>query len=179
MTGPTTPDRRSLCCSVRQMLKWVSIMSSSNMASTIPSSFSKAKKVHEYLRSLKDTQWSPDEYLARIQTRKLRGVNHIRESQSCLLSEDTFKMLFTNIVRPRIHCNLPLLLKVICKAHQSQFVRLDGRRGLARKTTGGSTGQAVTVWKTADAIAYEHAANWRGFEWAGSTLATARRGFGV
>ncbi|NOT55530.1 MAG: phenylacetate--CoA ligase family protein, partial [Deltaproteobacteria bacterium] len=43
--------------------------------------------------------------------------------------------------------------------------RQQGR--MSRKTTGGSTGQAVTIWKTADSIAQEAAANWRGFSWAG------------
>ena len=35
------------------------------------------------------------------------------------------------------------------------------------KTTGGSTGQAVTIEKNADALARERAATWRAYEWAG------------
>jgi len=35
------------------------------------------------------------------------------------------------------------------------------------KTTGGSTGQAVTIDKNADALARERAATWRAYEWAG------------
>ncbi|MFH1143675.1 MAG: AMP-binding protein [Candidatus Eisenbacteria bacterium] len=38
---------------------------------------------------------------------------------------------------------------------------------LIAKTTGGSTGQPVTVWKTRDAWAKELAATWRGYGWAG------------
>lgn len=35
------------------------------------------------------------------------------------------------------------------------------------KTTGGSTGQAVTIEKNADALARERAATWRAYDWAG------------
>lgn len=45
----------------------------------------------------------------------------------------------------------------------------SGRNALlsVHKTTGGSTGQAVTVRKNPDALARERAASWRSFRWAG------------
>ena len=38
---------------------------------------------------------------------------------------------------------------------------------ISEKTTGGSTGQAVTLLKNADALARERAATWRSYAWAG------------
>jgi len=38
---------------------------------------------------------------------------------------------------------------------------------ISQKTTGGSTGQAVTLLKNADALARERAATWRAYAWAG------------
>lgn len=43
----------------------------------------------------------------------------------------------------------------------------SGRPIVSRKTTGGSTGQPVTVLKNPGALARERAATWRGYEWAG------------
>jgi phenylacetate-CoA ligase len=49
--------------------------------------------------------------------------------------------------------------------------------GAVRKTTGGSTGQPVTVVKTRSAWAWELAAAWRGFSWAGVGIGDAQARF--
>jgi phenylacetate-CoA ligase len=50
-------------------------------------------------------------------------------------------------------------------------LRASGRVGrISRKTTGGSTGQAVTVVKDAAALASEMAASWLGYGWSGIRL---------
>ena len=43
-------------------------------------------------------------------------------------------------------------------------------RFVSSKTTGGSTGEPVTLWKNANALARERAATWRSYEWAGVTI---------
>jgi phenylacetate-CoA ligase len=45
------------------------------------------------------------------------------------------------------------------------------------KTTGGSTGQAVTIAKNADALARERAATWRAYEWAGVNIGDVQARF--
>lgn len=125
------------------------------------------QKVYAYLQSLKESQWGPPENLEQIQTMKLRAllayakskVPYYQKTLSRAVNESSFS-------RESIDA-LPFVAKSDLQNSQSQFLRLDGSRGLARKTTGGSTGQAVTIWKTPDAVASESAANWRGFEWAG------------
>ena len=63
--------------------------------------------------------------------------------------------------------NLPFLDKegLIDNHDELQGVRRSSR--LTKKTTGGSTGKAVTVWKTREATAQETAGQIRGFRWAG------------
>lgn len=45
------------------------------------------------------------------------------------------------------------------------------------KTTGGSTGRAVSIYKNASALARERAATWRSYEWAGIGVGSAQARF--
>jgi len=47
----------------------------------------------------------------------------------------------------------------------------------SRKTTGGSTGQAVTLEKNPSALARERAATWRSYEWAGISMGSSQARF--
>lgn len=51
---------------------------------------------------------------------------------------------------------------IILTVHDSMWV--------SHKTTGGSTGQAVTLLKNTDALARERAATWRAYEWANVSI---------
>jgi len=63
--------------------------------------------------------------------------------------------------------DLPFLLKTDLQ-ERNQDLRSTAELGrLAFKTTGGSTGQPVTLSKTRPALARELAATWRGYSWAG------------
>jgi phenylacetate-CoA ligase len=61
----------------------------------------------------------------------------------------------------------PLLPKHALQETPDVFRSSDGTGGLSRKTTGGSTGQAVTIFKNRDATAAERAAMWLGYSWFG------------
>ena len=62
---------------------------------------------------------------------------------------------------------VPLLDKVALQRSALEL-RAEGRLGrVSLKTTGGSTGQAVTVLKNAEALAGEMAASWLGYGWVG------------
>lgn len=63
--------------------------------------------------------------------------------------------------------SLPTVAKADLKRDPAAFVSRDAFRLLTRKTTGGSTGEPVTILKTRDAMAWELAATWRGYGWAG------------
>lgn len=62
---------------------------------------------------------------------------------------------------------LPFLAKADLQ-QSAALLRSGAEHGrLVAKTTGGSTGEPVTIWKTREAWARELAATWRGYAWAG------------
>ncbi len=62
---------------------------------------------------------------------------------------------------------LPFLSKAQIQANAACHLSENVRGRLVKKTTGGSIGQPVTIWKTRDAWLSELAATWRGYSWAG------------
>ena len=64
---------------------------------------------------------------------------------------------------------LPIISKSMIKADADLFRANPVSKRTTRKTTGGSTGQPVTIYKDAEAMAREQAATMRGYSWAGLT----------
>ncbi len=62
---------------------------------------------------------------------------------------------------------LPFLYKSDLQQSNAQLKSTAALGRLALKTTGGSTGEPVTLTKTRAALAWELAATWRGYSWAG------------
>ena len=65
--------------------------------------------------------------------------------------------------------NLPFLTKKHLISHKSE-INTYCRRWSSVKTTGGSTGEPVTILKNPSALARERAATWRCYEWAGVSI---------
>lgn len=61
---------------------------------------------------------------------------------------------------------LPCVEKLQIKSNPSSFISDSPLHNVTYKTTGGSTGQPITIHKNADAMARELAATWRGYSWA-------------
>jgi len=125
-----------------------------------PVLYARGEPVWRYLKSLEVTQWAPVKDIATLQERKLvklldsarMNVPFYRERiQSGGQSLDT----------------LPFLQKADLQAFPDALLHRSWKARHTLKTTGGSTGQAVTVRKSREATAQETAANWRGFGWAG------------
>ena len=126
----------------------------------------RGEAVFKRLNELEASQWDDPKAIAALQTEKLsRLLDHCRasvpfyqaESRSVSIGGDSRAVL----------AQLPCLTKhdLIHSNAQLQSSRSHGR--VTVKTTGGSTGQAVTVRKSRLATTFELAANWRGFRWAG------------
>jgi phenylacetate-CoA ligase len=62
---------------------------------------------------------------------------------------------------------LPDISKTDIGEHRSTIISGKNNFNVSSKTTGGSTGQAVTILKNPDALARERAATWRAYKWAG------------
>lgn len=131
-----------------------------------PAVLSRGQFVPVYLNRLCRSQWLPMGQLHQIQERKLidlasfcqRNIPFYRSYWGDALSGEL-------VSRDRLPL-LPTISKATLQSRLSEMV-LKGAWPVTKKTTGGSTGQAVTIWKSADAMAQEIAANWRGFGWAG------------
>jgi phenylacetate-CoA ligase len=122
------------------------------------------RKLKEFERS----QWLGRDEIQRRQAESLAAMlryavtrcPHYRQ-HAPLIGDLTMTNAFE--VLPR----LPLLTKVDLQHHLREL-SAEGFHGLVtRKTTGGSTGQAVTLLKDRKGLGCEMAASWRGYGWAG------------
>jgi phenylacetate-CoA ligase len=132
--------------------------------------------VLRYLRALEHTQRVSVSELRELQVGRLRAlvngacatVPHYRRT----ISSPAPPIRDIGDLR-----NLPFVEKRELREHLDLFraVPLPGR--CVAKTTGGSTGEPVTILKTADATARELAAMWRGYRWAGIDIGARQARF--
>jgi phenylacetate-CoA ligase len=131
-----------------------------------PAVLLQGQNVPRYLRYLRETQRMPIASIEAVQLEKLRALvayarANVPHYQGTLAGVSDRELLRDGAGV------LPFLSKGDLQNNETSLIAIRERKRLFRKTTGGSTGQSVTIWKNAEAIAQEHAANWRGFEWAG------------
>lgn len=134
-----------------------------------PTVWLRGEPLSRCLADLEKSQWASPEALVRIQEDKLnllvdlavRTVPYYRER----IDRSSLPRRLTLADMHR----LPVLSKEDLREHRERL-RAPGFRRVTVKTTGGSTGQAMTVLKSRMATAYELAAMWRGWGWAGVTI---------
>jgi phenylacetate-CoA ligase len=92
----------------------------------------------------------------------------------CTKSNPFYRTRYENLRQPYIENldsvrRLPTISKADLLANNKA---ISATKGLfsAEKTTGGSTGEPVSLYKTPDALARERAATWRAYEWAGVSI---------
>jgi len=118
------------------------------------------------LSSLQERQWGPHEALVEAQRSGLRGlldyaVSSIPYYKSRLASSLSGSDAFGDLA------SLPLLDKHDLQEHATELRPRQFNGRISAKTTGGSTGQPVTVYKDRMATAYERAAMWLAYGWFG------------
>ena len=137
-----------------------------------PVVWSRGQRVPGYLQWLLDSQRRPAAALQALQAAKLRrmlryarrAVPHYGRSLAGLPEARLYQ---DGPLAPGLLASLPTVAKADLKRDPAAFASRDRFRLLTRKTTGGSTGEPVTILKTRDAMAWELAATWRGYGWAG------------
>lgn len=143
-----------------------------------PSTLIKGERIAPYLHRYRKLQWEGEEQIHAYQmqhARKIIGLAY-RESpfyralyeQHGITPEDI--RTFEDIAR------LPTINK------SDLIQNIEGmstwrKRYSGSKTTGGSTGQPVRLYKNPDALARERAATWRAYEWAGISIGDAQGRF--
>jgi phenylacetate-CoA ligase len=132
-----------------------------------PIVYLRGEHVRRHQEELSATQWSPAERIESLQNDKLAALLsaaaiHVpyyrdRASRAAAVAPERATQALDS---------LPFLRKTDIQQAGTRLLH-DGHRGpRSVKTTGGSTGQAVTLWKSRDATAREMAAAWRGYGWA-------------
>ena len=135
----------------------------------MPAVWVRGEPLSRCLRELEQSQWQSQEALRTLQERKLNEL---------VTTAVTHAPYYRERIDPTRHPkwltlddldHLPTLTKDDLSKYWSQLRNPHIRR-ITAKTTGGSTGQAVTVAKSRLSTAYELAAMWRGWAWAGISL---------
>src|SRR5882672_7467773 len=127
----------------------------------------RGERVFHYLKKLEESQWSDPKTIGHIQAAKLGTLLRHAYAHAPFYREradlaiDGGASPFDQLRRVQCITKHDLI-------HSNRTLMSTDHRGrVTVKTTGGSTGQAVTVRKSRTATALETAANWRGFRWEG------------
>jgi phenylacetate-CoA ligase len=125
------------------------------------------KNFNEVSSDLKRTEYYSTIELERLQLYKLK----ILIAKACL-NVPAYSKRYNGIASNGIDSlghmqQLPIITKKEIKQEAAQFMSNESIPFTTAKTTGGSTGEPVTIWKTREARAGELAAMWRGYGWAG------------
>ena len=131
-----------------------------------PATWLRGQDVFAYLRRMNATQWLPSSQLVDIQLSRLQALlfSARRESPAYAqrLAGLPAKVRSLDALR-----DVPTLSKQELRNEHAELQSVRPELFCVRKTTGGSTGEPVTLLKTRSAMAWELAATWRGYGWAG------------
>jgi phenylacetate-CoA ligase len=132
----------------------------------LPSLSARHQYISSYCQELDQTQWLSNSEIENLQYQKfLKLISDVLRFtpyyQKGLRGID-----LTSIRDLADIEKLPFLEKGDLKSHSDALLCINGKRTF-KKTTGGSTGNPVTVYQSSNAIAAADAAYWRGFGWAG------------
>jgi len=132
-----------------------------------PAVFLRRQWVPFYLKQLKESQWNTAKKLQKVQFEKLSNLLkfakcHIPYYQNTL--KDIDLKSFTKLDDLQ---NIPVLTKELLKENIESLLCADYQKNSYKKTTGGSTGNPVTIYKSSRSLAAAYAAYWRGYGWAG------------
>lgn len=119
------------------------------------------ENIAKHLKSYEQFQWLPNEKIIQSQTTSLTNIiEHVKNNSpyySSFFGEDLSLENFNSA---------PFLTKQLLIKNFDQICT-SRIKGASLKTTGGSTGEPVRIYKNSDALARERAATWRSYGWAG------------
>jgi phenylacetate-CoA ligase len=131
--------------------------------------FIRSEPIVRRLREMERTQWLKPEEIQAIQLEKLKSV--IQYAQENIpyyrILFDQSKISWRDMNTLDDMKKFPFLTKEDLRNSADQLRATNYSGGYSKKTTGGSTGQAVSLFKDREATAYLRAAMWRGYRWHG------------
>jgi len=134
-----------------------------------PIQWLRREPVRRCLRELQNTQWYSPEQLATWQWEGFRETV-LHAMTSVPYYQDSFEQAGVtkeSFNAPEDIRHLPLLTKTDLREHTRDLISCNYRGPLASKTTGGSTGEAVTIIKDKTATGYARGTMWRNYGWWG------------
>ena len=134
-----------------------------------PIQWLRREPVRKCLRMLQESQWYAPDQLAPRQWEDLRGTV-LHAMMSVPYYQHSFQEAGVTPVSfkgPEDIRRLPILTKTALREHADALLSRDYRGPLSSKTTGGSTGEAVTIIKDRTVTAYARGAMWRNYAWWG------------
>jgi len=121
----------------------------------------------ERLRALESMQWWSQDRLAELQLERLEKLLSFAESHTTYYQQSIEEARRDHAEASGLLAALPILEKSDIQESVEGLVARPQTGAIAWKTTGGSTGQAVTIAKDRVALAHERAAMWLGYGWSG------------
>ncbi len=134
-----------------------------------PVTISRGEIVFKYLMQYKRMQWINNTDIEAYQFKKLNKLIKYAVANSSyykqLMSDNGITISSINSLADL--ARVPATTKSDIVNYYTTILSTRKFLFSSSKTTGGSTGQPVTIKKNADALARERAATWRAYEWAG------------
>lgn len=131
----------------------------------LPTVLLKGERVFYYLKEYMSSQWLNRETILANQQEKLKDILQYARDHVPYYAE-TMQDIDTITASKNLN-QVPPLTKEILKERKPELISKEKFYLKSIKTTGGSTGLPVTVYKESDAMARERAALWRGYAWSG------------
>lgn len=125
----------------------------------------RGQPVPAQLRKLLTTQYLEPSALAALQADKLRRLLEFARSRVPFYRRTLGPL--AGAAGLASLSDVPPVHKQQIQSEPASFLAQERLGPITRKTTGGSTGEPMTVHKTRQAMAWELAATWRGYSWAG------------
>ena len=134
-----------------------------------PVTLARGEHVSKYLKQYEASQWWSQNDIANYQLNRVKEL-FVYAANNCpyykkSLTEKGFDV--ASIHDLSSISQLPEISKTDIVKYRSTITSSKKSLNISSKTTGGSTGQAVTILKNANALARERAATWRSYRWAG------------
>lgn len=134
-----------------------------------PATLLRGEFVWKHIRAYEQMQWKSHEEILKYQATQLKKLL-LHANKTVPYYHSLFKdnnISVNNIKNLDQLSQLPIITKADIVKHSKNLHSKKNFYLPSNKTTGGSTGQAVTIKKNANALARERAATWRAYNWAG------------
>ena len=139
-------------------------------AAYYPVAFLKTKGFFKQLKKLEKSQYYSYKEIDQIRVKKLKALIEFSRNNVPFYRNTLRDIKSVDIHSVKDIANIPFITKASLKNTDNKFVPQQKEWFLTNRTTGGSTGQPVTIQKTRQAMAAELAATWRGYSWAGINI---------